>query len=297
MLALTLDLHFLFMTVTNGLSANTVTGDLFYFTPPPDGGKPRRYLTKPPEGEPVSNHENVKREMHIENVRGKEKDFSLDTTGFQLLLDEPTKIRRFDDDGEIEREYYRESAEIIKRVAGASKVVIIDHTIRRRVEGEKGIEDPRKRVPASIVHVDQTPAAAIDRVHRHISPPEEAERLLRKRFQIINLWRPIKHPAIDMPLAFCDFRSIDPKEDLVPVQLVFPGRLGETYGVKWNEEHQWKYMKGMDVDEAALIKCYDSIQDGSVATLTPHTAFKDPSTPPESPPRESIELRALVFYD
>ena len=41
----------------------------------------------------------------------------------------------------------------------------------------------------------------------------------------------------------------------------------------------------------------DSINDGSVAVLTPHTAFADPTTPPDAPLRQSIEIRALVFYD
>ncbi|KAJ8093883.1 hypothetical protein AAF712_008424 [Marasmius tenuissimus] len=284
---------------TNGhtSSSDIVTADLFYFTPPPDGGRPRRYLTKPPEGVPSSNHENVKRETQVENVRGREKDYTLDSTGFQYLLNEPTKVKRFVDDAEVQKEYYPESVEVLKRVTGASKVLIVDHTIRRRVEGETGTEDPKKRAPASIVHVDQTPKAAITRVHRHIESPEEAERLLKKRYQIINLWRPIGHPALDMPLALCDFRSVNTKEDLVAVELIFPGYVGETYGVKWNEGHKWKYLRGMGVDEAVLIKCYDSVQDGSVATLTPHTAFKDPSTPEGTPPRESIELRALVFYD
>ena len=42
---------------------------------------------------------------------------------------------------------------------------------------------------------------------------------------------------------------------------------------------------------------FDSVQDGSVAVLTPHTAFVDPTTPSDAPLRESIELRTLVFYD
>ncbi len=42
---------------------------------------------------------------------------------------------------------------------------------------------------------------------------------------------------------------------------------------------------------------FDSVQDGSVAILTPHTSFNDPTTPADAPLRESIELRALVFYD
>jgi len=42
---------------------------------------------------------------------------------------------------------------------------------------------------------------------------------------------------------------------------------------------------------------FDSVQDGSVAVFTPHTAFQDPTTSQNAPLRESIELRALVFYD
>ena len=41
----------------------------------------------------------------------------------------------------------------------------------------------------------------------------------------------------------------------------------------------------------------DSITDGSVALCTPHTSFVDPTAPEDAKPRESIELRALVFYD
>ena len=41
----------------------------------------------------------------------------------------------------------------------------------------------------------------------------------------------------------------------------------------------------------------DTIRDGSVAICTPHTGFSDPNTPDGAPLRQSIELRALVFYD
>ena len=46
-----------------------------------------------------------------------------------------------------------------------------------------------------------------------------------------------------------------------------------------------------------LLCSYDSVDDGITARLTPHTAFQDPTTPADAPPRESIELRTLVFYD
>lgn len=85
-------------------------------------------------------------------------------------------------------------------------------------------------------------------------PPEEAPELLKKRFQIINLWRPISHPAWDWPLALCDYRSVDPEKDTQAVSLVFPDREGEIYGIFNRPNHQWKYVSGMTPDEVVLIK-------------------------------------------
>jgi hypothetical protein len=106
--------------------------------------------------------------------------------------------------------------------------------------------------PVSQVHVDQTTASATARVYRHLA--SDADSLVKCRFQIINLWRPILHTALDWPLALCDYWSIDTKEDLVPVALVYPDREGETFGVKYNPNHQWKYIRGMEPDEGVLIK-------------------------------------------
>ncbi|KAK1235031.1 hypothetical protein PQX77_001756, partial [Marasmius sp. AFHP31] len=168
--------------------------------------------------------------------------------------------------------------------------------IRRRQPGTLD-SGPTSRQPVSQAHVDQTTQSARNRVTRHL-PADEAQRILSSggRFQIINLWRPISNPAYDWPLTLCDYQSIDAKRDLVPVALIYPDREGETFGVRFNEGHRWKYMKGMGVEDVVLIKCYDSVEDGSVAVLTPHTAFEDPTTPEDAPKRESIELRALVLY-
>jgi len=271
--------------------ANTIKTQLNYFVAPADGSKAYHSVyTDPPD----KNYTHEPYEVEIENVRGKEDSVSLDTTGFQFFK-APAKHTAFSSDAEIEAEYYPESIELLKKLTGASRVVLFDHTVRRHRPGESGYNSERRQ-PAAGVHVDQTSAAAIARVHRHL-PPVDAEALLKRRFQIINLWRPISHPASDHPLALCDYRSIDEKTDLAPVTLKYPDRDGETFGVKHNPNHKWKYLRGMNTDEIVLIKCFDSVQDGSVAVLTPHTAFKDPSTPEDAPLRESIELRTLVFYD
>ncbi|KAF5354567.1 hypothetical protein D9758_011202 [Tetrapyrgos nigripes] len=273
--------------------AETVSATLLYFTPPADGSRPYVHINDEP-GRPKKNWDAAKHVVQIENVRGREDTVSLDTAGFQFYK-HPAKHTTFANDEEIKAEYYPESVELIKKLTGASKVVLFDHTIRRRRPGVTD-SDESKRQPVSQVHVDQTAESARARVHRHL-PPSEAPELLNHRFQIINLWRPIGHAAYDWPLTLCDFRSIDRDNDFTPMALIYPDREGGILGVKHNEGHRWKYVKGMTPEELVLIKCYDSVEDGSVSVLTPHTAFEDSTAPEGTPLRESIELRALVFYD
>jgi hypothetical protein len=45
-----------------------------------------------------------------------------------------------------------------------------------------------------------------------------------------------------------------------------------------------------------LIKGFDSMEDGR-ARFTAHAAFEDSTAPALAPARESIEARALVFYE
>jgi len=281
------------MSTTATYPAST-TAKLLYFVGPVGGGRAYQNINADSTtGERERNWTREEKEVVIENLRGKEDTVSLDTTGFQFFH-HSSKHTSFANDEEVVREYYPESIELIKKLTGASRVELFDHTIRRRRPGQVD-DSPDRRQPVAQVHVDQTTKSSIARVHRHL-PASDAPKLLEKRFQIINLWRPIGHPAIDWPLALCDYRSVAPN-DTYPVALVYPDREGETLGVKYNENYKWKYLHGMTPDEIVLIKCFDSIQDGSVAIFTPHTGFKDPATPEGTPPRESIELRALVFYD
>ena len=106
--------------------------------------------------------------------------------------------------------------------------------------------------------------------------PDEADELLRGRVQVINLWRPINHPVYDAPLAVADARSVQSSE-LVPSDLIYQHRVGETYNVIFNPEHRWYYVKEQRPDEVLLLKCYDSRDD--VARFAPHTSFIVPDAP------------------
>jgi hypothetical protein len=276
------------MTVTPA----STTANLVYPIEPEGGVRAYyRVYIDPSSGERVRNFEMAEKSVVIENLRGKEDSVSLDTAGFQFYK-HSSKHTTFDNEEEIRREYYPESIELIKKLTGASRVELFDHTIRRRLLDEPDL--PGRRQPVARVHVDQTTASSIARVHRHL-PASDVPKLLERRFQIINLWRPIANPALDWPLALCDYRSVDFKKDTFPTARISAESTGETLGIQYNENHKWKYLRGMTPEEIVLIKCFDTIQD--VAIFTPHTGFSDPTTPEGTPLRQSIELRALVFYD
>jgi hypothetical protein len=266
-----------------------IEAELRYLAPMAE--RPRNYTFEPPAGVPRSNAQHESHLVPIYDARPVASDLSLDREGFALVQHQ-SAVRDFWNEDEIKRVYYPEVERVISAATGASRVLIFDHTLRRRVPGldDRAADAPRQ--PASRVHVDHTAKSGPQRVRDLL--PDEAEQLLRGRVQIINLWRPIRGPLFDAPLAACDARSVDPS-DLVPSDLVYRDRVGETYSVTYNPAHRWFYVPAMQPSEALLLKCFDSKTDGR-ARFAPHTAFEDPIAPPDAPPRESIEIRTLVFH-
>lgn len=258
----------------------------------PMSERPRNYTFEPPPGIPRSNIANEAHAVPIHDARPVATQVSLDGEGFALLR-QPTAVKDFWDEDEVRRVYYPEVERVLAEATGASKVFIFDHTLRRRVQGaeDRSKEAPRQPVPR--VHVDHTAHSGPQRVRDFFG--DDAERLLRGRVQVVNLWRPIRGPLRDAPLAVCDAQSVAPG-DLVPSDLVYRERVGETYSVSYSPSHRWFYVPRMQTDEALLLKCFDSATDGR-ARFAPHTAFEDPTAPADVLPRESIEVRTLVFHE
>jgi hypothetical protein len=268
-------------------SLPVVEAELNYLAP--TAARPRTYTYDPPPGEPLTTIVPEAHALPIHDVRPLAAAISLDQEGF-ALLQHRSAVSEFVDDEEIKQIYYPETEQVLKDATGADRIFIFDHTIRRRVVGAP---DRREglRQPVARVHVDHTAKSGPQRVRDLL--PDEADELLKGRVQIINLWRPIRNPVRDAPLAVCDARTVKP-EDLVTSDLVYRHRTGETYSVTYRPEHAWFYVPAMRPDEALLLKCYDSETDGR-ARFAPHSAFIDPTAPPNAAPRESIEIRALVF--
>ena len=266
-----------------------VEGALSYLAPMSE--KPYRYTYEPPAGVMVSNAEYETRTLPIFDARPVARGLSLDREGF-ALVEERSRVRDFYDEDELRRVYYPEAERIVAAATGGQRVVVFDHTLRQRIPGTEDGTTGAPRQPVTRVHNDYTLTSGPQRVRDLMG--EEADALLKRRFAIVNLWRPIRGPLRDAPLAVCDAGSVR-QDDFIASDLIYRDRRGETYAVKYSAGHRWFYVPEMRSDEALLIKCYDSAADGA-ARFTAHSAFEDPTTPPDVLPRESIELRTLVFY-
>jgi hypothetical protein len=229
------------------------------------------------------------RRITIANGRPHAAKLGLEQDGFRFVRHD-TKMRDFLDEDEVRRVYYPEMEALVNAESGASRVVVFDHTLRTADDELRAARKIREVVRR--VHNDYTEWSGPQRVRDLL--PAEADDLLRRRFSIVQVWRPIRHPVETFPLAICDARTLSP-DDLVVSERRYPNRVGQTYAIKYNPRHQWYWFPRMRREEALVFKVYDSLKDGR-ARWTAHTAFDDPSAPPNARPRESIEIRTLAFF-
>jgi len=214
---------------------------------------------------------------------------SLEREGF-IFVHHDTKVKDFYDEVEVRSVYYPEIEQLVKETSGAKRVLVFDHTLRSADSAMR--EAKQISGPVRNAHNDYTEWSGPQRVRDLLR--NEADELLKRRFAVVQVWRPIRNPVQREPLAIADARSIGTKE-LIPSSRVYPDRVGEVYHCTFNPEHRWYYFPNMQRNEAVVFKTFDSSKDGR-ARWTAHTAFDDPTSPPDAPPRESIEMRTLAFF-
>jgi hypothetical protein len=269
------------MPLDVSVSPKNVTATLHYLVRTAE--RPVRYAGETPPGAVAWNGIDDPHDVLIQDGRGRESEFTLDRNGFTLLR-APTQVRDFYSPEEVKAVYYPEVERLLRDTLGASRVFVFNHNVRNG--GRDDLAQPSRRV-----HNDHTVNSAPRRVRDHLG--DDAEELLKHRFGVINVWRPIRGPVLDSPLALCDARSFT-DADLIASDLVYPHVRGETSSVEFKPAHRWYYFSEMQPDEALLIRVHDSANDGR-ARLSFHTSFDNPAAPGAAP-RESIEVRTLVFY-
>ena len=220
---------------------------------------------------------------------GRAEPAVLDTHGFELL-EHPRPAVDWDDAGAVAEVYYAQVSALVLERTGGSRTLLFDHTVRHGDEAVRAARGVRE--PAYGVHNDYTHWSSRKRLRDLL--PHEAETLAQRRFAIVQAWRPIRRPIEADPIAIADARTIR-EADLIPVNRISPGRVGETWQVARHPQQRFYWFPRMTPDEALLFKVYDSATDGR-ARFTAHTAFRLPTQDETTTPRESCEVRMFVFF-
>jgi hypothetical protein len=229
--------------------------------------------------------------VRIANGRTAREIFTLPAHGFAFVRHD-TNVRDFFDEEEVRHVYYPETAALIQaHSGGAQRVLVFDHTLRTADQSRQAADRVRQSVHS--VHNDYTERSAPQRV-RDFLPVDEAEAALKRRFAIIQTWRSIAPVVESEPLALCDGKTI-PEKGFIRYERRYRYRTGETYHISYDPAHRWYWFPRMTRNEALVFKVFDTDASAGVR-FTAHTAFDDPTSPPNAAIRESIEMRALVFY-
>jgi hypothetical protein len=220
----------------------------------------------------------------------REFDFDITMGGFELI-NHVSSVQDFYNDEEVVSVYYEEMASHVKEKVGADKVQIFSHITRNEAQAETGERKGGHR----LVHNDFTTSFGAT-----LDPFLKETGINPQRIVVYNLWRRFDEDGVDTPFAVCDKRSVSDKE-LIPTDLFNylpdqPNALTvEICQSSHSDLHKWYFYPEMNRDEVLMFKTYDSEEKPFIPTL--HSAFDHPDTPEGASPRESIEVRAVCFFD
>ncbi|KAG8708333.1 hypothetical protein FRC11_006558 [Ceratobasidium sp. 423] len=226
------------------MSYHCTTGDVHakfnYALPNPSGQS--LYLTQP-NPESLNFRLNLildPRNVVVQDIRGRENDFTLDVNGFEYLT-RPTN-ETFVDKQSIETSYYEEIRQLVEAHTGADRVFVITHRIRQSYESYDQPEGDfgRERTPSRSVHVDRTPESVAAEVRKYMG--DDAERLLQGRVRFINVWRPIGHQVHHEPLGFADWQTSSDVSNLLPLRVDNIYANFDVFISRFSRGHRWYYL-------------------------------------------------------
>lgn len=256
-----------------------------------NGVPPDYYFYDPDPGVKLNPPGTDSHEVDILDAWPIRRELSTDKQGFEHQHFSAS-FQQFDDDEAVKSTFYAQVVEFVKAHTGAKRVVVFDHTIRKRLPADLSRQTVVQRPAVMLVHSDYTVKSGPQRVRDIMN--DEAEDLLARRVAFYNVWKPLSKPVEELPLAMCDATTHAP-DDMLLMQLKYRERTGEIYVMRHAPTHRWYYFPNMQADQALLLKTYDSTTDGR-ARFMGHTAFEDPTTAPNAQKRESIEVRTMAFF-
>lgn len=240
-------------------------------------------------------------------MNGRESDLpGWQECGFELM-NLPSTVTDWGNEKSIVERHYDEIRQLAKRLTGCDFALVGSHIIR----GAEQAKLHQDLGPIAFVHSDFADSYG-DRMRELYTDDTDESKISLKssgatvddvrdcsRLMIIQFWRNLGEAKMDLPLAFCDARTVA-QSDLRPfaVQDYAGGGFDfETLGIAHEEGHAWYTYPNMTQDEVAVFRTYDSALIGTGNPYwTPHSAFPDPEVEPGKPGRVSIELRATCLF-
>jgi len=275
-----------------------VAGEIFYVRNPAQAGEPP--LTFVTERDQESTMVTTPgREVWIEDLRGEQT--SLAREGFQLVrhVTSVADLHRIEEDAGIDALYVREMTELLTELTGATMVIMQGGGKKRYgPSATDRLAGLKNALPALYPHGDTTDRSALALAQRILQFVPNMDLANVRRWAHINMWRSITPPPQDYPLAVCDVRSLYEADREVVVAHTETRSVGEmafdTTGYMYNPRHRWCYFSNMTPDEVLVFITHDS--DPARPHQVAHTAFRDPTCPPGTPTRGSVEMRALALF-
>ena len=236
----------------------------------------------------------------------------MDRLGVSLAHCE-SKCGNFYDAAEVERVYYPEMEQLLLEFfPDATDALVYNHDVfDKDYEGDR-TEDQDNKNPGvnaeyvNLVHNDLNDNSGRVRCRELLTKnlrnfgreqhyrEAEADAKMSRRFMSINLAKPME-TVRQYPFVLCAWPSFADQPYITDYR-IYDDRVGETTRFTHRPDHEWYWLPGQNPTEVSMLKCYDSVTDGSVSRWSFHTASFDPTAPDDAPCRRNVVVRSFVFF-
>jgi hypothetical protein len=224
-----------------------------------------------------------------------------------------SKCANFYDAAEVERVFYPEIEKLLLEFfPDATDALVYNHDVFDKDYAGDRTEDQDKKNPGvnaryvNLVHNDLNDNSGRVRCRELLTKnlrnfgrtqtytEEEADKKMSRRFMSINLAKPME-TIEQFPFVLCAWPSFADQPYITNYR-IYDDRVGETTRFTYDPKHEWYWFPQQTSTEVSMLKCYDSVTDGSVSRWSFHTACIDPTAPANARCRKNVVVRAYVFF-
>ena len=219
----------------------------------------------------------------------------------------------FYDSAEVERVFYPEIEKLLLDFfPGATDALVYNHDVFDKDYAGDRTEDQDAKNPgvnaryANLVHNDLNDNSGRVRCRELLTQnlrnfgrqqnytEAEADKKMSRRFMSINLAKPME-TVEQFPFVLCAWPSFA-DQAYINNYRIYDDRVGETTRFTYRKDHEWYWFPRQQPNEVSMLKCYDSVTDGSVSRWSFHTACVDPTVPRDAPCRKNVVVRSYIFF-